>query len=158
MNVWWERMVLVAAVLFAVPALFASAAFGLLPLLAIPFEAIVAFVVYARMRDARLRDARLARTQLDTTPRPDRRPPVAPVDAAAIASLPEPVRACPECAYVGVRMPEIGDGLWPGGGELGDRIVCPRCGYQGIAVLFERREEYGAHLRDLAGQGAGQPA
>lgn len=82
-------------------------------------------------------------------PRPDRRPPVPAPAPEDLEGVPEPTTACPDCGYLGVRMPELRDGLWPGGGELGGRIVCGRCGYQGVPVSFERREEYAAFLREM---------
>lgn len=145
MKVWYERMVLVAAIVLSIPVVFFALAYGPLAFLGLPLTAIVALILYVRMRRARLTDA-----PIDVTPRADRRPPIPPVDDATLADVPEPVTACPECAFLGVRMPEIRDGLWPGGGELGSRVVCPRCGYQGLAVRFETREDYGAFLRELA--------
>jgi len=105
-------------------------------------------VLYAVYRIAR---RLIVREPMPVTiePRPDRRPPVAPVPVSELVDVPEPINACPDCGYLGVRMPELRDGLWPGGGELGSRVVCPRCGYQGLAVRFDTRGEYAAWLRDL---------
>lgn len=108
-----------------------------------------ALFLWATVRIAR----RLLRPEpldMDATPRADRRPPVPPVDDAALGAVPEPVTACPDCGFLGIRMLGISDGVWPGGGEIGDKMTCPRCGYQGLAMRFERREEYGAFLRELA--------
>lgn len=145
MKIWYERIVLAVGVIASLPFLFLAVGYGPFALLGIPLEAIVAFVIYRRLRRARLDPQ-----PIDTTPRPDRRPPVAPVSEEAIAALPEPVTACPDCAYIGIRTPELRDGVVPGGGEIGDKIVCPRCGYQGLAVRFDKREDYGEFLRDLA--------
>ena len=73
-----------------------------------------------------------------------------PVPAAEdVADLPEPISVCPDCGFLGIRMPSIGDGLWPGGGEIQDRMVCPRCEWQGLPARFDSRTEYRAWLRDL---------
>lgn len=77
-------------------------------------------------------------------------PPMPVPPPEAVADLPQPVTACPACGFLGIRMPEIGDGLWPGGGELGNRQVCPRCGYQGVAASFPTGEAYRAFLQELA--------
>ncbi|HEX2021797.1 MAG TPA: hypothetical protein VHH36_03740 [Candidatus Thermoplasmatota archaeon] len=93
----------------------------------------------------------------ETTAPPRARPPPMPVPAPEdVADLPKPVTACPDCGFLGIRMPQVADGLWPGGGELGDRKVCPRCGWQGLAVSFQTGEAYRAFLQDLAaGRNAG---
>jgi hypothetical protein len=77
------------------------------------------------------------------------RAPVRPVEEADVANVRMPVRVCPDCGYLGIRMPTIGDGLWPGGGETGDRMVCPRCDWQGLPVSFESREDYVEFLRAI---------
>jgi hypothetical protein len=46
-------------------------------------------------------------------------------------------------------MPQIADGLWPGGGELSDRRVGTRCGYQGLAIRF-RSGDYREFVAQLA--------
>lgn len=86
---------------------------------------------------------------VDVAPRSSRQPPMPAVQPVDLADVPEPVTACPDCGFLGIRMPGIGDRLWPGGGETGSRIVCPRCDYQGIAVSFDTRTEYGEFLRAL---------
>lgn len=77
-------------------------------------------------------------------------PPVEVPDAADVSDLPAPISACPDCGFLGIRMPQIEDALWPGGGELGDRKVCPRCGFQGLAVSFDSGDEYATFVRGLA--------
>lgn len=63
--------------------------------------------------------------------------------------LPEPVTACPDCGFLGIRAPSVQDGVFPGGGELIFQ-VCPRCDYRGMPVEFARREDYQSFLDDLA--------
>jgi len=76
-------------------------------------------------------------------------PPPVP-DAAALADLKEPVTACPECGFVGIRMAGIQEGAWPGGGSM-MKVVCPRCDYVGLPLEFAKREDYAAFLAELAG-------
>lgn len=144
MDPWYERLVLVAGIVAGLPFLFFAVAYGPLALLGIPFEAIVAVAIWRRLRRARLHPQ-----SIDATPRPDRRPPVLPVDDTTLADVPEPVTACPDCGFLGIRMLGIRDGVWPGGGEIGDKMTCPRCGYQGLALRFDTRADYGEFLRDL---------
>lgn len=71
-------------------------------------------------------------------------------DADQLTAIPEPVQACPECGYLGIRAPTLRDGGVPGWSDLGDKRVCPRCGYQGLQVEFKTREDYVEFLRVLA--------
>lgn len=89
---------------------------------------------------------------VSTGPRVVPQGPVPPPAGEDLAALREPVTACPDCGFVGLRMPGIRDGAWPGGGEL-VKMVCPRCGYQGMPVEFATREEYARFLRELAAAG-----
>lgn len=74
-----------------------------------------------------------------------------PVPAAEdLEGVPEPVSACPNCAFLGIRPPGVQDGVWPGGGELVG-VVCPRCGYRGVPVEFPRREDYRAFVASAQG-------
>lgn len=84
-------------------------------------------------------------------PAPRVRPvaPMPPVQDADLADLPEPVKACPDCGFLGIRPPGVQDGVWPGGGELVFQ-VCPRCGYRGLPLEFPKRADYGDYLRQLA--------
>lgn len=84
------------------------------------------------------------------SPRPA---PVPPVGAEDVSGVPEPVTACPQCGFLGVRPLHLGEGGIPGVAELSDKRQCPRCGYQGLAVTFPRRDDYRAFLADLARQG-----
>lgn len=82
-------------------------------------------------------------------------PPAGPLPALEdLDGLPFPLTACARCGYPAVRFPGIRDGVWPGGGETGARFVCPRCGFQGIPVEFEAREDYRDFLAQLADGGA----
>lgn len=74
--------------------------------------------------------------------------PLAMPDAAALEDLPEPVTACPECGFVGIRMAGIQEGVWPGGGSM-MKVVCPRCNYVGLPLEFARREDYAAFLAEM---------
>ncbi|GEM_PF-4565900 len=93
-----------------------------------------------------------------TSPRPEpeqvarslAKTPVPPVDDATLADLPQPLTACPDCGYLGIRPATVRDGAFAGGGTLLSQQVCPRCGYQGLPLSFEKREQYGAFLRELA--------
>lgn len=78
-------------------------------------------------------------------------------DADQLTAIPEPVQACPECGYLGIRAPTLSDGGVPGYSDMGDKRVCPRCGYQGIQVEFRTREDYVEFLRVLA-EGARAPS
>lgn len=85
-------------------------------------------------------------------PRPAPEPvPVAPPEA--VQSLRTPVTACPDCGFLGVRPPSLGDGVFAGGGEL-IGVVCPRCHYRGIPVEFARGEDYLDYVRKLGGRAA----
>ena len=77
--------------------------------------------------------------------------PHAPMPVPALADLdgvPEPVTACPNCAFLGIRPPRMQDGAWAGGGELLG-VACPRCGYLGVPVEFPRRADYRAFVASL---------
>lgn len=74
--------------------------------------------------------------------------PVPPVPAEALASVPEPVTACPDCGFLGIRAAGAAEGTWAGGGEL-TLSACPRCGYTGQPILFRRRAEYATFVVGL---------
>lgn len=78
-------------------------------------------------------------------------PPVPRVPAEALASLPEPVTACPQCGFLGIGMPSVAHGGWVGGGEIA-MAVCPRCRYQGQALSFRKRDDYAAFVAELHGE------
>lgn len=78
----------------------------------------------------------------------ERLPPVPVPPEGALDAVPEPVHACPRCGFLGIRAAGIGDGVWPGGGELIYR-VCGRCGFRGQPLRFEERADYRAFLEDL---------
>ena len=69
----------------------------------------------------------------------------APRSPDDLAALPEPVRACPNCASLGIRPARGFDGV--SGGRF-DLIRCPNCGFSGPQIQFDRREEYGEFLRE----------
>lgn len=77
------------------------------------------------------------------------RPVEAPEEDDDLAGVPEPVTACPDCGYLGIRPPGVQDGVYPGGGEL-ILQVCPRCNYRGLPLRFEQREDYADFLRTLS--------
>ena len=75
--------------------------------------------------------------------------PVPVVPESEASALRVPIEACPDCGFLGIRMPTIHDGLWPGGGETGARMVCPRCDWQGLPVSFREAASYAEFTRDL---------
>lgn len=77
-------------------------------------------------------------------------PPPLPADEPGIRRLPLPLRACQECGSPGVRSRGIGEGGFPGSGDLLDQAHCPRCGHEGLAVEFDRHEDYRSFLRRIA--------
>lgn len=81
--------------------------------------------------------------------------PVSVVPEAEAAALRIPIDACPDCGYLGIRMPTIHDGLWPGGGETGARMVCPRCDWQGLPASFVTPESYAEFTRELNARRSG---
>lgn len=97
-------------------------------------------------------------------PRPE--PPATPRDVTPVPVVPEgeaaalrvPIDACPECGFLGIRMPTIHDGLWPGGGETGARMVCPRCDWQGLPASFATTEDYAEFTRELNASRGGSSA
>lgn len=92
------------------------------------------------------------RPEPPATPRAVSPVPVVPASDAAVLRV--PIDACPDCGFLGIRMPTIHDGLWPGGGETGARMVCPRCDWQGLPASFTSPEAYAEFTRDLnAGRG-----
>jgi hypothetical protein len=138
-------VLLIIAAFFALIGVLAAVAgeFGMMALEA--FIAVAIALVAMRL-------GRPMEVDLQQPPRADRRPPVAPIAEADLVDVPEPVTACPDCGFLGIRMLGIQDGTIPGAAEIGDKRTCPRCGYQGLAVEFSTRSEYGAFLRDLAGE------
>ena len=145
MKRWWELVILACGILLVVPVAFLAFAFGPYAIFGVPLAAVAAFFVYRRVRRQRIDP-----TSAGSTPRRMRVRPTGAITDADVSDLPEPITACPDCGYLAIRMPGIGDGLWPGGGETGSRMVCPRCDWQGLPVSFERREDYAEFLRELA--------
>jgi predicted RNA-binding Zn-ribbon protein involved in translation (DUF1610 family) len=99
--------------------------------------------VTGKRRRARAAAARLT---LDT----DLAEPAPLPDGATLAQLPEPVRACPRCGSYAIRPLRLQERA-----ELLDSVACPRCGYEGRPVVFDRSAEYGAFLEELARVRAG---
>lgn len=66
-----------------------------------------------------------------------------------LAAIPLPIHACPECGSAGMRPLRTGEGGVPGANEISDKLTCPRCGYRGIAIEFDDRQEYAEFLADL---------
>lgn len=69
--------------------------------------------------------------------------------AAELAAIPLPIRACPQCGSPGVRPLRTGEGGVPGANEISDKLTCNACGYRGIVLEFDDREEYAMFLEDL---------
>lgn len=89
---------------------------------------------------------------------PERAPPMpAPAPDEELWAVPEPVKACPRCGFLGIRPPGVQDGVFPGGGEL-IMFVCPRCEHRGLPLSFDKREDYAAFLRELPRTGSGGDA
>lgn len=76
--------------------------------------------------------------------------PVTPPAARDLAAVPLPIRACPECGSPGMRPMHSGEGGVPGANDISDRQTCGRCGFQGLALEFDDRDEYAEFLDDLA--------
>lgn len=73
----------------------------------------------------------------------------------ATAALPEPVSACPQCGFLGIRPATMNEGIYAGGGELLSVEFCPRCEYRGLPARFPRREDYVDYLRSISGDDSG---
>lgn len=152
----WERVLLVVLVVFALVSVtlgvgLASAGLWVEGF----FSALLALVPFMLWRSVRRR-----RLGLDVLPdRPPRDPVAVPTqDALAeldvITTLDGRFSACPRCAFLGLRMAGLGDGLWPGGGETGSRLVCPRCDFQGLPVEFDDADAYQKFVQALRAEAA----
>lgn len=86
-----------------------------------------------------------AATSRPARPRPR---PVSMPTEEDLRDVPEPVSACPDCGFLGIRMPNVEDGVWPGGGQIMFQ-VCPRCHYRGQPLVFARREDYHEFIAEL---------
>lgn len=73
-----------------------------------------------------------------------------PPSGTDLAAIPLPIHACPECGSAGMRPMRLGEGGVPGANEISDKLACPRCGYRGLAIEFDDRDEYAEFLADLA--------
>lgn len=118
--------------------------------LVLPF--VILFVLYRRARGL-TPDGEPRFTTGAPSPPPRRlrvQPPPVPVPSEEdLRDVPEPVSACPDCGFLGIRSPGVQDGVWPGGGELVFQ-VCPRCQFRGQPVVFRRREDYNRFVAELA--------
>ena len=99
--------------------------------------------------------ARRLRRDREEPPVPELGPPPRPaagidLDEVDLSGVREPVEACPHCGYLGIRAPALPDGAIPGAAELMDVRVCRRCGYRGLATVFDTREDYRRFLKGLA--------
>src|SRR5581483_10765993 len=81
-------------------------------------------------------------------PAPRAIPLVREPDAAALAALPRPIRACPDCGFVGIAPIGLAGGI-PGSGDLFSAQRCRHCGYVGPPVEFDHGEEYAAYVASL---------
>jgi hypothetical protein len=95
---------------------------------------------------------RSTRVRVVPAPRPatPRAIPLVPVpDAKALAALPRPLTACPDCGYVGIRPARFGEGAVAGLGDLMSMRVCGHCGYRGPPVEFDDSADYVAYVEGL---------
>lgn len=74
--------------------------------------------------------------------------PVAVPDPRALAAIPEPLNVCADCGFLAIRSGR-GQGSYARGGALLSACYCPRCGYQGIPLRFDHREDYRAFVQEL---------
>ena len=78
--------------------------------------------------------------------------PMPPVSLAELEGIPEPVTACADCGFLGVRPVHGDEGGIPGASDLMSERHCPRCGYQGLPIELPTREDYVEYLRDLSAE------
>lgn len=71
------------------------------------------------------------------------------MNASDLAAMPLPILACPDCGTAGMRPMRTGEGGVPGANEISDKLVCGKCGYQGLAIEFDDRQEYAEFLADM---------
>lgn len=120
--------------------------------LILPF--VVLFLVYRRLAGQTAEGEPLRTPAATAAPVRRTRPvprPVPPPSEADLRDVPEPVSACPDCGFLGIRMPGIQDGVWPEGGQIVFQ-VCPRCHYRGQPLTFSRREDYALFVDELASE------
>lgn len=104
----------------------------------------VPFAIWAVRRARRAVEVRVAEP-----PEPRVMPLVREPDEAALAALPTPLRACPDCGYVGIRPASMLEGAYAGGGELLSIHVCPHCGYRGPPAEFDDADAYREYVAGL---------
>ena len=66
-----------------------------------------------------------------------------------LAAIPLPILACPDCGSPGMRPMRADEGGVPGANEISDKRVCAKCGYRGLAIEFDDRQDYADFLDDL---------
>lgn len=76
--------------------------------------------------------------------------PMPVVSVAELEGIPEPITACAECGFLGIRPPSAGEGGIPGSADIMSTRHCPRCGHDGLPVELRTRAEYVEFLRELA--------
>ena len=81
-------------------------------------------------------------------------PPVPIPDLRALASVHEPVAACPVCGFLGIRSGS-GQSVYLGGGPILSACLCPRCGYRGLPMSVDTRAEYVDFVQQLHGSAPG---
>ena len=67
--------------------------------------------------------------------------PVPIPDVRTLASVHEPVTACPACGFLGIRSGS-GQSVYLGGGPILSGCFCPRCRYRGLPLSVDRRADY----------------
>lgn len=84
-----------------------------------------------------------------TPPRESPLPPPVPLpDARTLASVPEPVTACPACGFLGIRSGS-GQSVYIEGGPVLSGCICPRCGYRGLPLSVDTRVDYVGFVQQL---------
>jgi C4-type Zn-finger protein len=58
-----------------------------------------------------------------------------------------PIRACPKCGSTDIQMGGIREGVLYG--LTSWTLVCKRCGYKGMPILFDSEEEYKKFLDEI---------
>lgn len=87
-------------------------------------------------------------SELATRPPRPRPTPVQVPEASALRAIPEPVTVCPDCGFLAISAGR-GGGTYIGGGQLLSSCHCPRCGYDGLPIRFDKRSDYEAFVKVL---------
>ena len=107
---------------------------------------VVLLVAFGVWLARRARGDRLVRVAPSATPRAI--PLVREPTPEALAALPLPVHACPDCGYLGIRPPTLSDGAFGGGGPMTAQY-CPHCGYRGPPAEFDAAADYAEYVAGL---------